>query len=208
MNIENIYLSKLNNLRSLLETKSAKCERAEDVFKNVFDAVDFRINGLSSAMAASASTAAAEQSTEVKDYSTAEIESIIEKVASDINMDADLIRAVIYVESSYRTDAVSSAGAQGLMQLMPGTAADMGVTDPFDAYQNVKGGATYLKRQIDRFGDVRLALAGYNTGPARIARLEIADPNDPEEYAKISAGVRGYVDKVLKYYDRYRNESA
>lgn len=75
------------------------------------------------------------------------------------------------VESGYRADAVSPMGAGGLTQLMPGTAAELGVRDRFDVEQNLSGGADYLARQMLRFGDVRLALAAYNSGPARVARL-------------------------------------
>ena len=110
---------------------------------------------------------------------------------SKTGLDPNLIRAVIRVESSFRTDAVSSAGAQGLMQLMPGTAREVGVDDPFDPHQNVRGGATYLKRQLQRFGDIRLALAAYNTGPGRIASLGIADPDNADEYTKISPARKG-----------------
>ncbi len=75
------------------------------------------------------------------------------------------------VESAYRTEACSHAGACGLTQLMPGTAADLGVRDRLDPEQNLRGGADYLARQILRFGDLRLALAAYNAGPGRVARL-------------------------------------
>lgn len=75
------------------------------------------------------------------------------------------------VESAYRARACSPAGACGLTQLMPGTAADLGVRDRLDPSQNLRGGADYLARQLRRFGDLRLALAAYNSGPDRVARL-------------------------------------
>nr|WP_313040208.1 lytic transglycosylase domain-containing protein [Brevundimonas diminuta] len=87
------------------------------------------------------------------------------------NLDPKLLHALVLTESAYRTDAVSSAGAAGLTQLMPGTALDLGVADRFDPVENLRGGADYLARQIIRFGDLRLALAAYNSGPARVARL-------------------------------------
>lgn len=74
-------------------------------------------------------------------------------------------------ESAYRPDALSPVGAGGLTQLMPGTALELGVRDRFDPVENLRGGADYLARQIRRFGDLRLALAAYNAGPARVARL-------------------------------------
>lgn len=86
-------------------------------------------------------------------------------------VDEKLLHALVIVESAYRPDAVSPAGAGGLTQLMPGTAADLGVKDRFDVEENLAGGADYLARQLLRFGDLRLALAAYNSGPGRVARL-------------------------------------
>lgn len=75
------------------------------------------------------------------------------------------------LESAYRADAVSPAGAGGLTQLMPATARDLGVRNRFDVEESLSGGADYLARQLLRFGDLRLALAAYNAGPERVARL-------------------------------------
>lgn len=86
-------------------------------------------------------------------------------------LDPKLLHALVAVESAYRVDAVSHAGAAGLTQLMPATARDLGVRDRFDADANLLAGADYLARQLLRFGDVRLALAAYNAGPGRVAQL-------------------------------------
>ncbi len=86
-------------------------------------------------------------------------------------LDPKLLHALVVVESAYRAQACSPAGACGLTQLMPGTAADLDVRDRLDPYENLRGGADYLARQILRFGDLRLALAAYNSGPDRVARL-------------------------------------
>lgn len=95
----------------------------------------------------------------------------IARAAERHGLDPKLLHALVIVESAYRVDAISPAGAGGLTQLMPGTADDLGVRDRFDVEQNLSGGADYLARQMLKFGDVRLALAAYNAGPGRVARL-------------------------------------
>lgn len=94
----------------------------------------------------------------------------IAEAAERHGLDPKLLHALVIVESAYRNDACSPAGACGLTQLMPGTAADLGVRDRFDPLENLRGGADYLARQILRFGDIRLALAAFNAGPHRVAR--------------------------------------
>lgn len=86
-------------------------------------------------------------------------------------LDPKLLHALVVVESAYRPEICSGAGACGLTQLMSGTAGDLGVRDRLDVAENLRGGADYLARQLIRFGDVRLALAAYNSGPDRVARL-------------------------------------
>lgn len=102
-----------------------------------------------------------------------------------------LVKAVCLAESAMNPRAVSHAGAQGLMQLMPGTAGDMDVSDPFDPAQSIAGGARYLARQIRSFGDLSLALAAYNAGPATVQAAD-GIPAIPE--------TEQYVVKVLGYY--------
>lgn len=90
------------------------------------------------------------------------------RASSATGIDADLLHAVIAVESGYEPTARSAKGAMGLMQLMPATAAEMGVADPLDPQENILAGAQYLRRLWDRFGDLNLALAAYNAGPERV----------------------------------------
>jgi len=107
----------------------------------------------------------------------------IARAAERHGLDLKLLHALVLVESAYRPDAISPAGAAGLTQLMPGTAADLGVTDRFDVEENLSGGADYLARQLLRFGDLRLALAAYNAGPGRVARLgRIPDIAETQAY--------------------------
>ena len=106
----------------------------------------------------------------------------IAKAAERHGLDPKLLGALVLVESGFRASAVSPAGAAGLTQLMPATAADLGVRDRFEPQENLNAGADYLARQLLRFGDLRLALAAYNSGPSRVARLgrvpEIAETKD------------------------------
>ena len=95
----------------------------------------------------------------------------VAEAAERHGLDPKLLHALVVTESAYRPDARSPVGAGGLTQLMPATALELGVRDRFDPVENLRGGADYLARQILRFGDLRLALAAYNAGPARVARL-------------------------------------
>jgi soluble lytic murein transglycosylase-like protein len=120
-------------------------------------------------------------------------DSIIEHAAVTAALEPNLLRAVIVVESGFNSHAVSKRGAVGLMQLMPATASRFGVSNPFDARQNVHAGARYLKFLIERFGhDVRLALAAYNAGEDAVERNGGQIPPFSETMA--------YVPRVLKIY--------
>ena len=120
-------------------------------------------------------------------------DAIIEHAAVSSALEPNLLRAVIVVESGFNSRAVSKRGAVGLMQLMPATANRYGVSNPYDARQNVHGGARYLKFLIDRFGhDVRLALAAYNAGEEAVDRNGGQIPPFSETMA--------YVPRVLKIY--------
>jgi soluble lytic murein transglycosylase-like protein len=107
----------------------------------------------------------------------------IDAAALAHGLDPKLLHALVITESAYRADARSPVGAGGLTQLMPGTALELGVRDRFDPIENLRGGADYLARQILRFGDLRLALAAYNSGPGRVARLgRIPDIAETQAY--------------------------
>ncbi|MDR2947302.1 MAG: transglycosylase SLT domain-containing protein [Candidatus Adiutrix sp.] len=122
----------------------------------------------------------------------------IMQAASAYNLDPALIAAVIRSESAFDAGAVSWAGAQGLMQLMPQTARSVGCRDPFDPQQNIMGGSRYLRWMLDRFnGNLDLAIAAYNAGPTRVAR-EWKIPNIPE--------TRNYVVIVKRNYQQYQGE--
>jgi len=98
-------------------------------------------------------------------------DAMIEQHANSSRLDPKLVRAVIQVESGYNARALSNKGAMGLMQLMPGTARDLAVDDPYDPSQNVRGGASYLRQMLDLFQDsMELAVAAYNAGPGAVQR--------------------------------------
>ncbi|MBC7218111.1 MAG: lytic transglycosylase domain-containing protein [Candidatus Caldatribacterium sp.] len=105
---------------------------------------------------------------EVSPQSSSSFDEIVEECARKYQLSAHLIRKLIEVESGGNPKALSSKGAMGLMQLMPETCKDLGVSDPFDVRQNIEGGVRYLRSLIDRFGKIELALAAYNAGPGRV----------------------------------------
>jgi len=104
-------------------------------------------------------------------------DALIDQNARDYGVRADLVRAVIQVESAFNPRARSPKGAMGLMQLMPGTAAEFGVGNPYNAADNIRGGVAYLRTLLDRYGsDERLALAAYNAGPGAVEKYGNAVP--------------------------------
>jgi len=111
-------------------------------------------------------------------------------IAIEEGVDPDLFLRLIGAESSFNPDAVSSKGATGLSQLMPGTAAELGV-DPTDPIQNLRGGARYLRQQLDEFGDPVLALAAYNAGPGNVRKYGGVPP---------FAETQNYVAKIMGDY--------
>ena len=124
-----------------------------------------------------------------------DFDSHIRRAARAHKVDPMLIKAIIKTESDFNPYAVSSQGAQGLMQLMPGTASDLQVKDPFDAGQNIYGGTRYIRRLLDSYqGDIRLSLAAYNAGPGRVKKTV---PRIPETVA--------YVSKVMRLYREYQS---
>jgi Transglycosylase SLT domain/Domain of unknown function (DUF4124) len=121
----------------------------------------------------------------------------IDEASQQYQVDPKLVQAVIRVESNFDPQAVSPKGAQGLMQLMPQTARDLQVTDPFSPKENISGGVRYLRYLLDLFNqDISLALAAYNAGPEKVA-LYRGIPPYPE--------TQTYVQKVIQTYNRLKS---
>jgi len=125
--------------------------------------------------------------------SDAGVRTLVEEAAKNLEVSPLLVDSVIQVESNYNPYAVSAKGAQGLMQLMPATARRFGVTNSFDAKQNIEGGVRYLKFLQDTFQDDRLAIAAYNAGEGAVTKYRDVPPY-PE--------TRSYVDKVGAKYNK------
>jgi len=124
----------------------------------------------------------------------------IAAAAREFGVEEAVVRAVIHAESAFNPTALSRAGAQGLMQLMPGTARRFGVSDAYDAGQNIRGGVQYLSWLLRRFkGDLSLAAAGYNAGEGAVDRNGGVPPYSETQY---------YVKRVAQLAERYRGELA
>lgn len=141
-----------------------------------------------------------EKNTQNKSTNTAtsrtEIDNLIEEYSAKNGLDADFVKAVVRQESGFNPNAKSKCGAMGLMQLMPATAKGLGVTNAFDAEQNIYGGTKYLKGLLDRFGNNKeLALAAYNAGPNAVKKYKGIPP-----YAE----TQNYVKSIMKSYDKLK----
>lgn len=123
------------------------------------------------------------------------IEKIVDAAGKKYNIHPNLIKSIIKAESDFDPEALSPVGAQGLMQLMPGTARALGVKNPWNIAQNIDGGVKYFSEQLKKFnGDVELALAAYNAGPNSVIKYDGIPPYKETQ---------NYIKKVYQYWDEY-----
>lgn len=163
----------------------------QDLMQNRIDSTNILTDALKSALKTNAVNSP-DKSSRVN------FNDIVLQAAKNHGVDPNLVHAIISAESNYNPLAVSSKGAQGLMQLMPATARDLGVSDSFDPTQNIDGGTRYIKELLTRYkGDLVRALAAYNSGPAAVDKAG-GIPNFAETQL--------YVPKVLKTYYNLNQE--
>lgn len=142
------------------------------------------------------------ESADKSKFSRDDLSKLVDKVGQALNLDPALIMAVIKTESNFDHQAVSRVGAKGLMQLMPGTASDLGVSDPFNPVENVWGGARYLKQMLERHGgNIDRALASYNWGPGNFDRYSRKGGKMPTE-------TRNYIARVNQHYTTFKQDNA
>ncbi|MEF8889534.1 MAG: lytic transglycosylase domain-containing protein, partial [Desulfohalobiaceae bacterium] len=130
-------------------------------------------------------------------YSRKELKWLVRKYGAEYGVDPNLGVAVLKVESDFRRKAVSSSGAQGLMQIMPVTQKDLGVVNPFDPEENIAAGVRYLGKLLDRYNNLRLAIAAYNAGPGKVDQYGGIPPYQETEE---------YVERVISFYSRFENQ--
>lgn len=131
------------------------------------------------------------------------IENAVDVYSNQYGVDSNLVKAIIKVESDFDPNVVSSAGAKGLMQLMPENCEALGVEDPFNIEQNIEGGVKHIKEYIDRYdGDVEMALMAYNGGPTRMMNRGVTSV---EDIYKMPKETQNYVPKVMSYYRGFTN---
>jgi soluble lytic murein transglycosylase-like protein len=187
-----LYMTSSNTdaaISNFLEISADAVVKVEEIADPPQPAVD-SVNAPKADRTATKAARATTEATPKRD----ELERMLTQAGTTHNIDADLLASIVRAESGWRVRAVSHAGAQGLMQLMPGTANELGVKDCFKAEQSIAGGTAYLDSLLVRYHDnIPLALAAYNAGPAAVDRYKGIPP-----YAETQT----YVARVIREFNR------
>lgn len=168
--VYNEHYQYMNRILSSLKTQNDRVHLSRNSFSEVFSSVDAR-----------------QKTIEVPES----MDAIFEEAAEKYHVPLNLLKAMAKAESNFDEKAVSSAGAQGVMQLMPTTAKALGVEDPFDARDNIMGGAKYIAEKLEQYnGDIGLALAAYNAGSGNVRKYGGVPP---------FRETRNYIKKIKEY---------
>lgn len=177
--VSDIFREKLNNIQSRVPVK-------------------FSTNSRSVGFAKMLNQEIAQQQPVSQTQQMAYIEKVVHRAAQKYNLDPNLIKSIIKAESNFEPNALSSKGAQGLMQLMPGTAKALGVNNPWDIAENIEGGVKYFREKLNQFnGNIDLALAAYNAGPNNVLKHGGIPPY-PE--------TQNYIKNIHRYLNEYNKE--
>jgi len=175
-----------SRLNSLFGTNEAANNSSDNVFGDILDnKINIQEKYFNNNNLNLPNTTTLPDIPEIQGAPKGEILNLIDKYSQKYNIDKNLVKAVVQQESGFNSKAVSTAGAMGLMQLMPSTAKGLGVRNPFDAEQNIAGGTKYLKNLINKYDSVKLGLAAYNAGSGAVQKYGGVPPyKETQNYVK------------------------